>query len=207
MHIEFLVEESSAEAALFNIVARILSQDISFRIHPHQGKQDLLGKLLPRLRGYKSWLPEDWRIVVLVDADDEDCRILKNRLENIANNARLVTKSQRSIGSNIQILNRLAIEELEAWFFGDVEAIRAAYPRVPLNLGNKAKYRDPDAITGGTWEALERELKRVGYYTGGLSKISAAREISLRMIPERNQSHSFQLFRQGLLEITGSLNT
>jgi len=117
MHIEFLVEEPSAEAALFNIVPKILSRDVSFRIHPHQGKQDLLGKLLPRLRGYKNWLPEDWRIVVLVDADDEDCRVLKTKMENIANDARLVTKSKRTIVSSFQVLNRLAIEELEGWYF------------------------------------------------------------------------------------------
>lgn len=201
MHIEFLVEEPSAEAALFNIVPKILSRDVSFRIHPHQGKQDLLGKLLPRLRGYKNWLPEDWRIVVLVDADDEDCRILKNRLENIANNARLVTKSRRTIGSYFQVLNRLAIEELEAWFFGDIDAVRSSYPRISLNLGKKAKYRNPDAIKGGTWEALDREFKKVGYFSSGISKILVAREVSMHMGPERNQSKSFQVFRQGLLDL------
>ena len=26
--------------------------------------------LEPRLRGYARWLPEDWRIVVMVDRDD-----------------------------------------------------------------------------------------------------------------------------------------
>jgi hypothetical protein len=206
MHIEFLVEEPSAEAALFNILPKVFEPTTSFAIHPYQGKQDLLKKLPSRLRGYKAWLPRDWRIVVLVDADDDDCRRLKARLEDIAQNSNLLTKSVTRNGSNFQVLNRLAIEELEAWFFGDIEALNAAYPRISLNLGNKAKYRDPDAITGGTWEALERELKKVGYYTGGLSKISAAREISLRMVSERNRSHSFQVFRQGLLEITGSLN-
>jgi len=201
MHIEFLVEEPSAEAALFNIVPKILSRDVSFRIHPHQGKQDLLGKLLPRLRGYKNWLPEDWRIVVLVDADDEDCRVLKTKMENIANDARLVTKSRRTIGSSFQVLNRLAIEELEAWFFGDIDAVRSSYPGISVNLGKKAKYRDPDAIRGGTWEALEREFKRVGYFSSGISKILVAREVSLYMEPERNRSRSFQLFRQGLLDL------
>ncbi len=203
MHVEFLVEEPSAEAALFNIVGRILNRDVSFRIHPHQGKQDLLGKLLPRLRGYKSWLPEDWRIVVLVDADDENCRILKNRLENIANNARLVTKSRKTMGSYFQVLNRLAIEELEAWFFGDIDAVRSSYPSIPLNLGEKAKYRNPDAIRGGTWEALEREFKKVGYFSSGISKILVARELSVYMQPERNRSRSFQVFRQGLLDLVG----
>jgi hypothetical protein len=204
MHIEFLVEEPSAEAALLNILPKVFDPTTSFAIHPYQGKQDLLKKLPSRFRGYKAWLPGDWRIVVLIDADDEDCRQLKARLEDIARNSNLLTKSITRNSSNFQVLNRLAIEELEAWFFGDVEALNAAFPRISLNLGNKAKYRDPDAIIGGTWEALERELKRVGYYTGGLSKISAAQEISLCMIPERNRSHSFQVFRQGLLEIIGS---
>jgi hypothetical protein len=65
MHVEFLVEEPSAEAALSNIVPKIL-RDVTFRIHPFQGKQDLLSKLLPRLKGYRGWLPDDWKIVVLV---------------------------------------------------------------------------------------------------------------------------------------------
>jgi hypothetical protein len=207
MHIEFLVEEPSAEAALLNILPKVFEPTTSFAIHPYQGKQDLLKKLPNRFRGYKAWLPRDWRIVVLIDADDEDCRRLKARLEDIAQNSNLLTKSVARNSSNFQVLNRLTIEELEAWFFGDVEALHATYPRISVNLGNKAKYRDPDSIAGGTWEALERELKRVGYYSGGLSKISAAREISLHMVPERNRSHSFQVFRQGLLEITGSLNT
>ena len=201
MHIEFLLEEPSAEAALLNILPKILEQNITFALHPYQGKQDLLKKLPDRFRGYKTWLPEDWRIVVLIDADDEDCRGLKAQLDNIAYRSNFITKSTTTDSPNFQVLNRLAIEELEAWFFGDVEALHTTYPRISLNLGNKAKYRDPDAITGGTWEALERELKRVGYYSGGLSKISAAREISLHMDPERNRSHSFRVFRQGLLDL------
>ena len=128
----------------------------------------------------------------MVDADEGDCREIKAKLENAARR-----------GSQFQILNRLAIEELEAWFFGDIEALNAAYPRISLSLGNKARYRDPDAKLGGTWEALERELKRVGYFLAGLNKISAAREMSRFMIPEPNRSKSFQVFHQGLLEMTG----
>ena len=150
MHIEFLVEEPSAEVALSNIIPKIIGHDISFAIHPHQGKQDLFKKLPGRLKGYRAWLPEDWRIVVLIDADKEDCKKLKAKLEEIAREKRLLTKSATSGSSNFQVLNRLAIEELEAWFFGDVEALHAAYPRVPINLGKKANYRDPDTIKGGT---------------------------------------------------------
>lgn len=202
MHIEFLVEEPSAEAALHNIVPKILGQDVSFVIHPHQGKPDLLTKLPGRLRGYRGWLPKDWRIVVLIDLDDENCEALKATLEKAASDAGLMTRSMAAAGSRFQVLIRLAIEELEAWFFGDVEALHAAYPRVSLNLGNRARYRDPDAIAGGTCEALERELQRVGYYSGGLPKILVAQDISSHMQPERNQSRSFQVFRQGLLNLT-----
>ncbi len=99
------------------------------------------------------------------------------------------------------MLNRIAIEELEAWFFGDVKAIAEAYPGVSLSLGNKAKYRNPDAITGGTWEALQRVLQTEGYYLAGMPKIEVARKISEHMEPKRNQSRSFQVFRDALTEM------
>lgn len=37
----------------------------------------LLARLPERLRGYASWLPDTWRIVVIVDRDDADCTTLK----------------------------------------------------------------------------------------------------------------------------------
>jgi len=97
----------------------------------------------------------------------------------------------------------VAIEELEAWFFGDVIALGEAFPRISEDLDKKARYRDPDAIAGGTWEALERVMQRAGYFQGGLAKIEAAREISQRMEPHRNRSTSFCRFRDGLLEMVG----
>jgi hypothetical protein len=201
MHIEILVEEPSAQAALEKIVPKVLGQSASFVIHPHQGKQDLLARLPGRLRGYASWLPQDWRIVVLIDADEADCRDLKARLEREAASAGLITKSRAPSQSRFQVLNRLAVKELEAWFFGDPTALNTAYPRVPVHLHRGRKYRDPDAIVGGTAEALERVLKRHGYHPSGLPKILAARMISAHMDPGRNRSHSFQVFRQGLLEL------
>jgi hypothetical protein len=186
MHVEFLVEEPSAEAALSNIVPKIVGPENTFAIHAHQGKTDLLAKLPARLRAYRQWLPEDWRIVVLIDTDAEDCRILKARLERDARAAGWTTKSSVPAGTQFTVLNRLAVEELEAWFFGDVAALNAAYPRVSVDLGARARYRDPDAIRGGTWEALERELQRGGYFGGGLPKIEVARAISAQMDPVRN---------------------
>lgn len=200
MHIEFLVEEQSAEAALVNLVPKIVGSETSFKIISFQGKPDLLAKLPQRLRGYRQWIPDDWRIVVLVDVDNEDCLILKERLERVATDSGFLTKTAAG-RDRFQVLNRLAVEELEAWFIGDEEAIRTAYPRVARNLAQKERYRDPDAIAGGTWEALERLLRKGGYFPGGLGKVTAARTISLHMVPERNRSRSFQVFREGLLEL------
>jgi len=198
MHIEFLVEEPSAEVALNNILAKILKNQATFAIHPHQGKLDLLRKLPGRLRAYRAWIPADWRIVVLMDADREDCRELKARMEQESKLAYFPTKSSPRDGV-FGVVNRLAVEELEAWFFGDVEGLRKAYPRIPRSLSKNARFRDPDAIVGGTWEALEHLLQRHGYFQGGLTKIEAARNISRFMDPSRNRSRSFQVFREGVL--------
>jgi hypothetical protein len=204
MHIVFLVEELSAEAALLNLVPKILGASASFEIHPYQCKNDLLSKLPQVMRSYAKWLPEDWRIVVLVDKDRSDCDALKGRMEQAADIARLVTRTKAgSSNRNVrfQVLNRIAIEELEAWFFGDAHALNQAYPKVPKTLGDRSRYNDPDSIKGGTWESLERELKKSGYFKGGLRKIEAAKTISAFMEPERNNSKSFRVFRDGLREM------
>ncbi|MEB3342658.1 MAG: DUF4276 family protein [Okeania sp.] len=93
------------------------------------------------------------------------------------------------------------IEELEAWFFGDIPALTKAYPKVSKSLSQNAKYRDPDDIKGGTWEALEKVLQGKGYHQGGLEKLRAARDISPHMNPTENTSKSFQVFYRCLLEI------
>jgi hypothetical protein len=200
-HIELLVEEPSAEAALSELLPKIIGDRATWTIHPHQGKKDLLTKLPSRLKGYASWLPQDASIVVLIDEDRENCRRLKQRLEKAAVDARLSTSNARSRGGRIQVVNRIAVEELEAWFFGDVEALMQAYPRIPATLSQKSRYRDPDAILGGTWEALERVLQKAGYFKGGLPKIEAARSIARKMNPQHNRSRSFCCFRDSLITL------
>lgn len=200
MHFEFLVEEESAETTLHNLIPKIVGSDISYDIRVFQGKFDLLKKLPERLRGYRPWLPDDWQIIVLLDRDREDCFQLKATMEQIACKEGLSTKSNHGTDGKIQVLNRIAIEELEAWFFGDVTALRIAYPRISKTLDKKSRYRNPDAIDR-TWEALERVLQRAGYYRGGLPKVEAARKISKYMDPGRNTSKSFQVFRDALRNI------
>lgn len=133
----------------------ILSDSITFETHSFQGKQDLLSKLPNRLKGYKKWIPNDYIILILVDKDNEDCQKLKRKLEKIAIDAGFVTKSVAKSKSKkkYQLINRIMIEELEAWFFGDIQAVTKAYPKVSKNICEKAAYRDPDDIQGDTWEA------------------------------------------------------
>ena len=51
MHVEFLVEEESAEAFLTEMVPKITEDMISFRVIRFRGKHELLKKLPPRLKG------------------------------------------------------------------------------------------------------------------------------------------------------------
>ncbi|MEG4024847.1 DUF4276 family protein [Microcoleus sp. S13C4] len=198
------MEEASLESALTHIVPKILPSTVTYKIHAFRGKTDLLAKLPNRLKGYQAWLPPDWKIVILIDEDREDCLKLKQKLEIMAISSGLITKSSCQKDKSFQVLNRIVVEELEAWFFGDVEAICQAYPKVSANLANQQPYRDPDAIKGGTWEALERVLKKAGYHAGGLEKYKASSEISQYMNPELNRSKSFKVFYQSLLEIINS---
>lgn len=199
-HLVVLTEEYSMEAFLMTLLPRILPHDLKFEIHSFRGKQDLLRKLPDRLRGYAGWIPENYRIVVLVDRDNDDCIELKRRLEDISDQAKLITRSQS--GSTVwQVVNRIAIEELEAWYFGDWEAVCQAYPRVSSKIPNRRSYRDPDAIQGGTWERFEQIMKQRGYYKEGLAKVRAARDIAQYMNPACNRSSSFMKFHETIVEL------
>jgi len=189
-HFEFLVEEPSMEAFLKSWLPRHLPDDRSFHIHVFQGKTDLVRNLRARLASYAKWLPADWRIVVLVDRDDDDCHALKGELEAQCERAALVTRRvlQRA---DWRAVTCLAIEELEAWYFGEWDAVQSAYPAVSRHIPTNARYRYPDNINGGTWEVFERVMKRSGYFSGGLEKIRAAREIGAYIVAANSKSPSF----------------
>lgn len=198
MHIEILVEEASSEIVLNEIVPKIVGNEVTFKVHDFRGKHNLIKKLPDRMRGYNSILKSqtDWRIVVLIDEDRQDCQELKQTLEEIAIQAGLTTPST---SDSFQVLNRIAVEELEAWFFGDIGALKGAYPKIPQTLTQRRSYRIPDEIKGGTFEALERVLSAAGYYSKGfMPKTEVARNIAPFMSPDINSSKSFQVFRDGL---------
>ncbi|MBF0273433.1 MAG: DUF4276 family protein [Magnetococcales bacterium] len=196
------VEEYSMEAALEHLLPKILG-DTDFEIRRFQCKNDLMKNLPKRLAGYAAWMPETWTILVLVDRDHDDCIMLKQQLENMARQAGLMTKTAAGSMHRFQVANRIAIEELESWFFGDWPAVQTAYPKVSTTIPNKARYRDPDAISGGTWESLEDVLKKAGYFNTGLRKLECARAVARHMEPARNTSRSFQAFHDAVAAASG----
>lgn len=197
-HLEVLVEEPSMEAFLSELLDRLLLGKCTFKVHPFQGKSDLLDKLEARLRAYAAWLPVDHRVVVVVDRDDEDCHELKRRLEDIARRSGLSTRSTPRSGF-WQVVNRIVVEELESWYFGDWQAVCTAYPRVQDRISRNKKHRDPDAIQGA-WEAFERVMQRYGYFKAGLRKVELARSLGPLIERERSSSRSFNTFCDAILE-------
>lgn len=189
------------QALLKTLVPKVV-EGITFKIYSFDGKHDLLRNLEARLRGYakmfESWV--DAAVVVLVDEDRNDCKELKLKLETAAKNAGLGTLSHPRRGQ-VRVLNRIAVEELEAWFFGDPDAVIKAYPRVQRRTFSSKALSYPATIGGGTWEALERVLQKHDYHPGGLRKIQCAADIGLHMDIANNTSTSFKNFVRGLTTV------
>lgn len=209
MHLIVLCEEPSAEEALNCLIGRLLPEPDTFQVVNLLCKTQLLAELPKRLRAYADRLrhESDLRVLVLVDRDQQDCHKLKQTLEQVAAAAGLRTLAaarpapkQAPLGP-FQVANRIACEELEAWFLGDPAAVEQAYPKVKRQHFDQAHLRNPDNVRGGTWEALERTLQKARYYPAGLAKIKAARDIAphLDLTPTVNLSPSFQAFVAGVL--------
>lgn len=197
-HFEILVEEPSMKALLEEILPKMLD-DSSFEIRVFNGKPALLRELPHRLKGYAAMKKsmQSLRVVVLIDRDQEDCRKLRERIDQVGSAAGL---NPSSLSQDVKgdLVAVVVCEELEAWYFGDVGALRKCYPRLPDQLGNRRAYRDTDHIRGGTAEALERVLQSHGYFLGGLAKMNLSRDVAPHMNIDENRSKSFNYFRRSL---------
>ncbi|MFN7209716.1 MAG: DUF4276 family protein [Aggregatilineales bacterium] len=198
--LEILLGEESAERVLRALVPKIVGAEnartVAYRTF--RGKGALIRQLPTLLKGYKARIKagEQLRVLVLIDQDSEDCEALKRHLEQIVLESGLIPRSMATTAKPFQVLNRIAVEELEAWYFGDIAALRQAYPKAVERL-NRFKDRDPDSISDPT-KNLERFLKQAGYYRNGMPKIEVAQRVAAHMQPERNRSRSFQVFCEGL---------
>jgi len=183
MKIVFMLEEYSMKCVLDELLPRILPEGIFFETIPHNGKIDLRRSLPRKLRG---WNEPGVRFVVLQDQDDSDCHKVKNELATICANA----------GRN-DTLVRIVCHELEAWYFGDIQALAKAYPdSISISLAEKESYRVPDNIR----DCKERLIKLIPTH----GQISGAKRIAPLMEIEQNTSASFQCFVRGVRQLVAS---
>lgn len=218
MHFEILVEDASGKIALESILEKIIGPDNqhhTYKIIAYKGigrlpknlrgtsdpkKRILLDRLPRLLQGYgKSYRNFNAVVIVVVDLDDKDCLVFKQEMLNVLNNCH----------PRPTTLFRIAIEEGEAWLLGDRNAIKAAYPRAKVSVLNTYIQ---DSICG-TWEKLadavypggSQALKELGWPHTGQAKCEWAKNIAPHLDVDRNQSKSFQVFRDGIKNLAGIL--
>lgn len=216
MHFEVLVEGQADRTALEPLMGKVLGAYgalHTWRIHKHRGKgrlpsdararpnpgdPTLLHNLPASLRAYSRSLGANGAVVVLVDLDDDDCAALKAGLTALLSECHPAPA----------VLFRIAIEELEAWFLGDRDALVAAYPQARLTVLDD--YAQDDVC--GTWEVLAdaihpgglRALRDMGRQAPSERKRAWARDIAPRMDVDRNLSPSFCAFRDGLRRLAST---
>ena len=174
--IVFLLEEYSMKVLLEGLLPRVLP-DLSFLCVSHEGKQDLEKSVPRKLR---AWREPGVRFVVIRDNDGGDCRTLKRDLVALC-----------SEGGRNDTLVRIACQELEAWYFGEPEALVEAFDNESLRgIARMARSRDSDAVQQPS-VALERLVPE-------FQKVSGARRMARVLSRERNRSKSFHALLVGL---------
>ena len=201
MYFEVLVEGGADVPAVKEILERKfgLNDGDDFRVHPHKGKgnlpnnplaqpdikhRGLLDQLPAKLRGM-AWMNEDYCIVVLVDADDENCIELKDKLVEL----------YESLDKKpVNALFRIAVEETESWFLADADAVRKAFPTADV-----ARLRGivPDSVVGA-WECLAQSLGKKPNQCRGSDKYEWAKMISPHLNLDVPRSPSLAAFITGV---------
>jgi hypothetical protein len=209
MHIEVLVEDSSGAKLVETLLPAVIGpfgEPHSWRIHRYKGighlprglsvkadpsKRALLDQLPRLLAGYGKTAGID-AVVVVLDSDRRNCKDFLAELNGLLGHCNPAPNT----------LFRLAIEEIEAWYLGDRQALLAAYPRARADVLNGYKQ---DSVCG-TWEVLadavypggSAVILRTGWPLPGQVKHDWAEKIGPMMDVDNNQSHSFQKFRDGV---------
>lgn len=183
----FLLEEKSARAMLESLLPRMLNPEITYRLIPFEGKQDLEKQLERRLRGYQN---PHARFIVMRDQDSHpDCVAIKNNLLEIC----------RKSGKLAYCMVRIACKELETFYLADLLAVENALniPRLS-NHQNQRKFRSPDDIQNPSKELLN--LTKNAY-----QKIGGSREIAKHIALDNTRSTSFRNLVAGIRRIEDEL--
>lgn len=170
----FLLEEMSARALLESLLPRVLSEQVSHRLIPFEGKQDLERQLARKIRGYRN---PHARFIILRDQDSHpDCRALKQSLLDLC----------ASTGRQDQCLVRIACTELETFYLADLQAVETALDVSGLAARQQnRKFRAPDTLASPS-----QELKTL---TGNrYQKVSGSRAIGLHIAADNDRSPSFR---------------
>jgi hypothetical protein len=212
VHVEILVEDSSGEALLQILIPQLIGptgEPHTWRLHSYKGigripsglsanvdptKRILLDQLPRLLRGYGR-TPGIDAVVVVLDADKRDCATFLTELKDAADACHPSPKT----------IFRLAIEEIEAWYLGDREALLKAYPRAKKSVLDGY---EQDSVCD-TWELLAEavhpdgaaKIKKAGWPLPGQIKHEWANKIGPAMVPDRNISPSFGKLRDGLRQL------
>ena len=220
MHFDILVEDQSGKKALDFLIPKVIGDGHTFTIHPYKGigripknlnrkedsaKRILLEQLTKLLRGFgkkHSTYPYNYKAAVIVVCDLDDKCLKKFRQELLA----VLDACHPKPVTRFCI----AIEEGEAWFLGDLQSVRTAYPKAKSNV--LSAYVQ-DSICG-TWEKLadaiypggSNHLRQQHWTTIGAEKSKWAEAITPKMDVENNQSVSFCYFRDKLRELANSDN-
>jgi hypothetical protein len=214
MHFEILVEDQSGKKALDILVPKIIGIGHTFTIHSYKGigriprdmkgtddarKRILLNNLPKLLRGYgrtfSGYEKHPAAVIVVFDLDKRCLKALRKELYDVLNNCNPKPETRFCI----------AIEEGEAWFLGDLDAVRFAYPKAKEGV---LKNYVNDSVCG-TWELLAdsvypggaQALSARGWQAVGTEKGKWADAIAPRMNVNWNKSPSFSYFRGKLLEL------
>ena len=218
MHFEVLVEDQSGKKALDVLIPKIIGEQHTFKVHSYEGighlpeninkasnakHRHLLNQLPKLLRGYGktfSGYPDSYpaAVVLVCDLDDKCLKALRRELFDVLNSCKPQPETRFCI----------AIEEGEAWFLGDLVAIKAAYPKAKDDVLNG--YIN-DSICG-TWELLANAiypggsngLKNKGWQEIGRQKSIWSEKITPHMTVENNVSPSFCYFRGKVRELAAT---
>ena len=180
----FLLEEPSAETFLKTFLPHVLPEELSYIIIPHRGKSDLRKSIPHKIRAWQG----PARFIVLHDQDSNDCVELKRNLQQLC----------EENGRN-DIVIRIACRELEAWYFGDIQALCQAFPNAPrTTFERRAPFRDPDQI--------DNPAKQLEQKVDGFQKGKAARLIPQYMDLNQNRSKSFNSFFKAIKDVAEQID-
>jgi hypothetical protein len=216
MHFEILVEDQSGKKMLEILVPKMIGEGHSYNVISYKGvghiptnmrdtktaSNRILLENLPKLlkgygktfAGYGADFP--CAVILVCDLDDKCLTTFTGQLQAILDACHPQPETRFCI----------AIEEGEAWFLGDIPAVKTANP-TPKSVGLKINQNDSIC---GTWEKLadavypggSRALSAKGWKAAGAEKSVWAEKITPHMDIENNVSPSFNAFKTEMDALT-----